>query len=61
MDTVLRQFQAHDDKFESVEYQILEEERPPMLEIPAYKEIRAALMKSKAKRTGNKQVRKSKA
>lgn len=50
-DTILRQFQAHDDKFESVEYHIAEEERPPMIEIPPYTEIRQALVNAKAKRT----------
>jgi glucosyl-3-phosphoglycerate synthase len=34
--TVLRQFQAHDQVFETVEYQIVEEERPPMVKVPAY-------------------------
>jgi glucosyl-3-phosphoglycerate synthase len=34
----LRQFQANGDKFEQVEYEIVEEERPPMNTIPAYRE-----------------------
>ncbi len=33
----LRQFMAQDDTFAQVEQQIVEEERPPMLEIPAYR------------------------
>ncbi|HUZ18911.1 MAG TPA: glucosyl-3-phosphoglycerate synthase [Spirochaetia bacterium] len=36
--TVLRQFQVHDRDFEEVEHQIVEEERPPMIEIPEYRE-----------------------
>jgi glucosyl-3-phosphoglycerate synthase len=36
--TVLRQFQAHDDKYEQIEYNIVEEERPPMITIPEYRE-----------------------
>jgi glucosyl-3-phosphoglycerate synthase len=51
MGSVLRQFQARDSKFEAIEYQILEEERPPMLEVPAYKEVRNTLMEAKEKRT----------
>ncbi|MFW5687940.1 MAG: glucosyl-3-phosphoglycerate synthase [Spirochaetota bacterium] len=38
MSTVLRQFQVKDQLFETVEYEIVEEERPPMLEIDAYRE-----------------------
>lgn len=34
----LRQFQTDDNIFETVEHNILEEERPPMIEIPAYRE-----------------------
>lgn len=37
---VLRQFQAKEDKFEQVEFTIQEEERPPMIEVPAYREKR---------------------
>ena len=33
---ILRQFQAHDDVFESIEQEIVEEERPPMITIPEY-------------------------
>ena len=36
----LRQFQAHDQDFETIEYKIVEEERPPMLTIPEYREKR---------------------
>ena len=36
MSTVLRQFQVHDQEFETVEYEIVEEERPPMIEVPQY-------------------------
>lgn len=35
---ILRQFQVRDDTYEKVEYTIREEERPPMLEVPAYRE-----------------------
>ncbi len=37
---VLRQFQAHDEEFESIELQIQEEERPPMITIDEYIEKR---------------------
>lgn len=37
MSTVLRQFQVQDETFETVEYAIVEEERPPMETIPAYR------------------------
>jgi len=36
--TIHRQFQAHDKEYEQVEHEIREEERPPMIEIPAYRE-----------------------
>ena len=36
LSTILRQFQAHDEVFESVELEIVEEERPPMITIPEY-------------------------
>jgi len=36
----LRQFQVHDNVFETVEHRIVEEERPPMLTIPEYREKR---------------------
>ncbi len=34
---ILRQYQAHDNSFESIEIYIKEEERPPMIEIPEYR------------------------
>ena len=34
---VLRQFQAHDSYYEQVEFEIREFERPPMIEVPAYR------------------------
>ena len=37
MKTVLRQFQAKDKFFEQIEHRIVEEERPPMIEVPAYR------------------------
>jgi glucosyl-3-phosphoglycerate synthase len=42
MSTYLRQFQVHDQVFESVEHEIVEEERPPMNTIPEYKEQQEA-------------------
>jgi len=36
--TLLRQFQAHDDQYEQVVYEIVEEERPPMITLPEYRE-----------------------
>lgn len=36
LSTILRQFQAHDEVFESIELEIIEEERPPMITIPEY-------------------------
>jgi len=38
LSTILRQFQAHDEVFESIEQEIIEEERPPMITISEYKE-----------------------
>ena len=35
---VLRQFQMRDERYEKIEFRIREEERPPMIEIPAYRE-----------------------
>lgn len=43
MSTVLRQFQVHDKTFETVEAHIVEDERPPMETIPAYRTRRAEL------------------
>ncbi len=34
--TILRQFQAQNSSYKQIEYEILEEERPPMREVPAY-------------------------
>ncbi len=34
---ILRQFQWHDARYEEVEFEIPEEERPPMIEVPAYR------------------------
>lgn len=45
MGTILRQFQVHDDEFEPVEYEIVEEERPPMIEIKEYQKKQQALGK----------------
>jgi glucosyl-3-phosphoglycerate synthase len=39
--TVLRQFQVHDQVFETVEHEIVEEERPPMSTIDEYRQQRA--------------------
>ncbi len=33
----LRQFQVNDNVFEEVDYNIIEEERPPMIEVPQYR------------------------
>ena len=38
--TVLRQFQAREDTYETIEHDIPEYERPPMITIPAYREKR---------------------
>ena len=40
--STLRQFQSTEDRYEQVEFSIVEEERPPMLEIDAYHARRAA-------------------
>jgi glucosyl-3-phosphoglycerate synthase len=37
LSTILRQFQAHDEEFEQISTEIVEEERPPMIEIPEYR------------------------
>lgn len=37
-ETILRQTQAHDDVYEQVELEIVEEERPPMIEIEEYRQ-----------------------
>ncbi len=36
--TVMRQFQAKDDLYQQIEFEILEEERPPMITLPEYRE-----------------------
>ena len=36
LSTILRQFQVHDKEFETINIDIREEERPPMLSIPEY-------------------------
>ena len=38
--TVLRQFQAREDTYETVEHDIPEYERPPMIKVPAYRKKR---------------------
>jgi glucosyl-3-phosphoglycerate synthase len=38
LNTLLRQFQAHEETFEQIAYEIVEEERPPMIELPEYRE-----------------------
>ncbi len=38
LSTLLRQFQAKDETFEQIAYEIVEEERPPMIEISEYRE-----------------------
>ncbi len=40
LSTVLRQFQVKDEEFETVEYQIVEEERPPMDTVDDYRSKR---------------------
>lgn len=37
LSTVLRQFQSRDGRYEEIEHTIREEERPPMIEVPAYR------------------------
>ena len=46
---ILRQFQAHDEEFESVELQIQEEERPPMITIDEYVQKRNTHKEKKKK------------
>jgi len=38
LSSIMRQFQAHDEKYEQIEHQIVEEERPPMITLPEYRE-----------------------
>ncbi len=40
LSTVLRQFQVHDKEFETINMDIREEERPPMLSMPEYRKKR---------------------
>ena len=40
LNSALRQFQAQESKYKQVEYAIAEEERPPMIEVPAYRKLR---------------------
>ena len=35
---ILRQYQAHDEEFETIELELQEEERPPMITIDEYRE-----------------------
>lgn len=37
LSTLLRQFQVEDETFKQVEFEIVEEERPPMIELPEYR------------------------
>ena len=37
MSPILRQFQVQDNSYTQVEFEIPEEERPPMMEVPAYR------------------------
>ena len=52
MSTVLRQFQVHDEEFEVVEHNIVEEERPPMNTVPEYQELRGSAAASGGGGTG---------
>ena len=38
LSTILRQFQVQENQYEQLEYEIREEERPPMIDVPAYQE-----------------------
>ncbi len=38
LETVYRQFQAQEKRYEQVTFEIIEEERRPMIEVPAYRE-----------------------
>ncbi len=42
LNRVLRQFQAHDDEYETVEFELTDEERPPMIEVPEYRRMRSS-------------------
>ena len=43
LETIYRQFQAQENRYEQVTFEIKEEERPPMITIPEYLERRKAL------------------
>jgi len=38
LSNLYRQFQAHDNSYEQVVHEIIEEERPPMITLPEYRE-----------------------
>ncbi len=38
LSSIMRQFQAHDENYEQTECEIVEEERPPMITLPEYRE-----------------------
>ena len=40
---ILRQFQAHEETYEQVLFEIHEEERPPMIDVDAYRRMRGAI------------------
>jgi len=40
LSSTLRQYQAHENEYEEVTYEIPGEERPPMLDVPAYRKLR---------------------
>ena len=58
LNTVLRQFQSHDEVFETVEHEIVEEERPPMIEIDTYQETMKT-RRAKQKRPSRKKAKSS--
>ena len=43
LETIYRQFQAQENRYEQVTFEIKEEERPPMITIPEYLERRKSL------------------
>lgn len=45
LNTILRQFQSRDGHYEEIEHTIREEERPPMIEVPAYRKKRGLPLK----------------
>ncbi|MFW5997160.1 MAG: glucosyl-3-phosphoglycerate synthase [Lentisphaeria bacterium] len=40
MESTLRQFQVRENRYQQLCYDIVEDERPPMIEVPAYQEMR---------------------